>query len=58
MQMGSSTMQEIRSVVILLLSYNYKGLWLTQSNLSTKTTSETVSVIQIHEKLNRTKLMS
>ena len=58
MQMGSSTMQEIRSVVPLLLSYNYKGLRLTQSNLSTKTTSETVSVIQIHEKVNRTKLMS
>ena len=58
MQMGSSTMQEIRSVVALLLSYNYKGLWLTQSNLSAKTTSETVSVIQIHEKVFRTKLMS
>ena len=58
MQMGSSTMQEIRSVVALLLSYNYKSLWLTQLNLSTKTTSETVSVIQIHEKVNRTKLMS
>ena len=51
-------MQEIRSVLALLLSYSYKGLWLTQSNFSTKTTSETVSVIQIHEKVLRTKLMS
>ena len=31
---------------------------LTQSNLSTKITSETVSVIQIHEEVFRTKLMS
>ena len=58
MKMGSSAIKEIRSVVALLLSYIYKGLRLTQSNLSTKTTSETVSVIQIHEKVNRTKLMS